>query len=161
MASAQDHRDATSRGFLWIPCIEKAFNVMRVGTQSRPLFLPSHNPLRFRRRIRSGPSLGHNREIGTSVIIDPCSKPNLVFSEPARLQSNPRGHPPSHRRFRPGFVWPGSTVPAIYGDVKWDGADLDLLFRRVQTRSEMSDRLTIDVVSDVICPWCYIGKRRL
>jgi len=22
-------------------------------------------------------------------------------------------------------------------------------------------RLTIDVVSDVICPWCYIGKRRL
>ncbi len=22
-------------------------------------------------------------------------------------------------------------------------------------------RLTIDVVSDVVCPWCYIGKRRL
>ncbi|MDP2734111.1 MAG: DsbA family protein, partial [Hoeflea sp.] len=21
--------------------------------------------------------------------------------------------------------------------------------------------LTIDVVSDVMCPWCYIGKRRL
>ena len=21
--------------------------------------------------------------------------------------------------------------------------------------------LTIDVISDVICPWCYIGKRRL
>ena len=21
--------------------------------------------------------------------------------------------------------------------------------------------LTIDVVSDVVCPWCYIGKRRL
>ena len=25
----------------------------------------------------------------------------------------------------------------------------------------MSKRLTIEVVSDVICPWCYIGKRRL
>jgi predicted DsbA family dithiol-disulfide isomerase len=23
------------------------------------------------------------------------------------------------------------------------------------------DRLEIDVVSDVVCPWCYIGKRRL
>jgi predicted DsbA family dithiol-disulfide isomerase len=21
--------------------------------------------------------------------------------------------------------------------------------------------LTVDVVSDVVCPWCYIGKRRL
>ena len=21
--------------------------------------------------------------------------------------------------------------------------------------------LTIDIVSDVVCPWCYIGKRRL
>jgi len=21
--------------------------------------------------------------------------------------------------------------------------------------------LTIEVVSDVVCPWCYIGKRRL
>ncbi|MFO1004095.1 MAG: DsbA family protein [Planctomycetaceae bacterium] len=21
--------------------------------------------------------------------------------------------------------------------------------------------LTVDVVSDVICPWCYIGKRRI
>ena len=21
--------------------------------------------------------------------------------------------------------------------------------------------LTMDVISDVICPWCYIGKRRL
>jgi len=25
----------------------------------------------------------------------------------------------------------------------------------------MLDALTIDVVSDVVCPWCYIGKRRL
>jgi predicted DsbA family dithiol-disulfide isomerase len=25
----------------------------------------------------------------------------------------------------------------------------------------MSARLTIDVVSDVICPWCFLGKRRL
>ena len=21
--------------------------------------------------------------------------------------------------------------------------------------------LTIDIVSDVVCPWCYVGKRRL
>jgi len=25
----------------------------------------------------------------------------------------------------------------------------------------MGDRLTVDVVSDIICPWCFIGKRRL
>lgn len=25
----------------------------------------------------------------------------------------------------------------------------------------MSDRFIIDVVSDVICPWCFLGKRRL
>ena len=23
------------------------------------------------------------------------------------------------------------------------------------------DTLTIDVISDVVCPWCYIGRRRL
>jgi predicted DsbA family dithiol-disulfide isomerase len=25
----------------------------------------------------------------------------------------------------------------------------------------MTETLTIDVVSDVVCPWCYLGKRRL
>ncbi len=25
----------------------------------------------------------------------------------------------------------------------------------------MDDSLTIDVISDVVCPWCYLGKRRL
>jgi predicted DsbA family dithiol-disulfide isomerase len=25
----------------------------------------------------------------------------------------------------------------------------------------MAETLTIDVVSDVVCPWCYLGKRRL
>lgn len=25
----------------------------------------------------------------------------------------------------------------------------------------MGDRLEVDVVSDIICPWCFIGKRRL
>ena len=25
----------------------------------------------------------------------------------------------------------------------------------------MSKPLTVEIVSDVICPWCYIGKRRL
>ena len=24
-----------------------------------------------------------------------------------------------------------------------------------------TEKLTIDVVSDVVCPWCYVGKRRL
>jgi predicted DsbA family dithiol-disulfide isomerase len=27
--------------------------------------------------------------------------------------------------------------------------------------SHESDALTIDVVSDVVCPWCYLGKKRL
>jgi predicted DsbA family dithiol-disulfide isomerase len=25
----------------------------------------------------------------------------------------------------------------------------------------MSELLTIDIISDVVCPWCYVGKRRL
>jgi predicted DsbA family dithiol-disulfide isomerase len=25
----------------------------------------------------------------------------------------------------------------------------------------LPDRMTVDVVSDVVCPWCYVGKRRL
>src|SRR5678815_5857849 len=29
------------------------------------------------------------------------------------------------------------------------------------TLGAVSTPLTIEVVSDVICPWCYIGKRRL
>jgi len=28
-------------------------------------------------------------------------------------------------------------------------------------RDTQAVRLTIDVISDVVCPWCYIGKRRL
>ena len=27
--------------------------------------------------------------------------------------------------------------------------------------SELTEPMVIDVVSDVVCPWCYIGKRRL
>jgi predicted DsbA family dithiol-disulfide isomerase len=27
--------------------------------------------------------------------------------------------------------------------------------------SEMDETLTIDVVSDVVCPWCYLGEKRL
>jgi predicted DsbA family dithiol-disulfide isomerase len=30
-----------------------------------------------------------------------------------------------------------------------------------QVRPGAAEELTIDVVSDVVCPWCYIGKRRL
>lgn len=33
----------------------------------------------------------------------------------------------------------------------WDG----------ETSNAMYDTLTIDVISDVVCPWCFIGKRRL
>jgi predicted DsbA family dithiol-disulfide isomerase len=25
----------------------------------------------------------------------------------------------------------------------------------------VTERITIDVISDVVCPWCYVGKRRL
>jgi len=28
-------------------------------------------------------------------------------------------------------------------------------------RSDLMTKISIDVVSDVMCPWCYIGKRRL
>ena len=30
-----------------------------------------------------------------------------------------------------------------------------------ETTMSQSEALTIDVVSDVVCPWCYLGKRRL
>jgi predicted DsbA family dithiol-disulfide isomerase len=31
----------------------------------------------------------------------------------------------------------------------------------METDIDAMEPLTIDVVSDVVCPWCYIGKRRL
>lgn len=34
-------------------------------------------------------------------------------------------------------------------------------FRGRQRRAEVSRRLRIELASDVVCPWCYIGKRRL
>ena len=27
--------------------------------------------------------------------------------------------------------------------------------------SDANDILTIDIVSDVVCPWCYVGEKRL
>ena len=27
--------------------------------------------------------------------------------------------------------------------------------------TSLAPTLTIDIVSDVVCPWCYIGKRKL
>ena len=27
--------------------------------------------------------------------------------------------------------------------------------------SEADESLTIDIVSDVVCPWCYLGEKRL
>jgi predicted DsbA family dithiol-disulfide isomerase len=32
---------------------------------------------------------------------------------------------------------------------------------RVESAESARRSLTIDVVSDVVCPWCYVGKRRL
>ena len=32
--------------------------------------------------------------------------------------------------------------------------------RSVITRA-MSEKIEIDITSDTVCPWCYIGKRRL
>ncbi len=31
----------------------------------------------------------------------------------------------------------------------------------MSTSNTITEPLTIDVVSDIVCPWCYIGKRRL
>lgn len=28
-------------------------------------------------------------------------------------------------------------------------------------KDETMERITIDIVSDVVCPWCYLGKARL
>src|SRR6185437_4298076 len=28
-------------------------------------------------------------------------------------------------------------------------------------RNDMTTSLTVDVVSDIVCPWCFIGKRKL
>ena len=34
-------------------------------------------------------------------------------------------------------------------------------YNRYQPKNGMKSKIKIDVVSDVVCPWCYIGKRRL
>ena len=33
--------------------------------------------------------------------------------------------------------------------------------RRMRNKENHMERITIDVVSDVVCPWCYLGKARL
>ncbi|HXT03185.1 MAG TPA: DsbA family protein, partial [Casimicrobiaceae bacterium] len=30
-----------------------------------------------------------------------------------------------------------------------------------RAESDMRTALTVDVVSDIVCPWCFIGKRKL
>src|SRR5262245_16836639 len=32
---------------------------------------------------------------------------------------------------------------------------------QTQDTTELGNVMHIDVISDVICPWCYVGKRRL
>lgn len=34
-------------------------------------------------------------------------------------------------------------------------------YNRYHPKNGMKSKIRIDVVSDVVCPWCYIGKRRL
>ena len=46
------------------------------------------------------------------------------------------------------------TVAAAPKDTKDDGGGRAAM-------SEANDILTIDVVSDVVCPWCYLGEKRL
>lgn len=33
--------------------------------------------------------------------------------------------------------------------------------RRLASTRAMSDKIEIDITSDTVCPWCYVGKRRL
>ena len=33
--------------------------------------------------------------------------------------------------------------------------------RNLTIRKAMSEKIEIDITSDTVCPWCYIGKRRL
>ena len=41
----------------------------------------------------------------------------------------------------------------------WKGAELRDAYQGLEM--DMSEPLRIDVVFDFVCPWCYIGKRRL
>ena len=36
-----------------------------------------------------------------------------------------------------------------------------MMRRKESGMTETNDVLTIDVVSDVVCPWCYLGEKRL
>ena len=35
------------------------------------------------------------------------------------------------------------------------------LLRETKTESDVMNALNIEIFSDLICPWCYIGRRRL
>jgi predicted DsbA family dithiol-disulfide isomerase len=41
------------------------------------------------------------------------------------------------------------------------GLSLPSRFRAEEARMSSLKPLKIDVVSDVVCPWCYIGKKRI
>jgi hypothetical protein len=44
---------------------------------------------------------------------------------------------------------------------KLQGDHEDIVKDQHTTRLSSSSKLDIDIVSDLICPWCFIGKRRL
>lgn len=45
--------------------------------------------------------------------------------------------------------------------ILWNFKKVSRFVVRINQKIIMKNQIRIDVVSDVVCPWCYIGKRRL
>src|SRR6516165_10268178 len=52
-------------------------------------------------------------------------------------------------------------APAVYNARQWAFASTRRPVKRLSVDSPVVTSLVVDVVSDVVCPWCYIGKRKL
>jgi predicted DsbA family dithiol-disulfide isomerase len=65
--------------------------------------------------------------------------------------------------------YPGSSSACVDALSREEGRNATGLIDRLSKRSEIQKarpigvvmNLAVDVISDVICPWCYIGKKRL
>ena len=65
-------------------------------------------------------------------------------------------HPQNHgaHRLRPADMV--AEACELSAPVRFSIADMPLMLAGMS-----ADPVTIDVISDVVCPWCYLGKRRL
>src|SRR6185503_5949802 len=104
-----------------------------------------------------------------------CSSTRRLRSAPSARVSGRRSRSPhSARAIRWSRWWRGQSISAwlraskaghTFGLLVWRATGRKtgspLLLVALSRRCLMTAPLAIDVVSDVVCPWCFIGKSRL